>query len=243
MNEHVLKITREMLAGGLSGREQEEKEFMVIQELCGADDPKEIAQLLEVLGAAGTILAIPALLGQWKTGNDDTKMLTEVAIDLIKARARTRRSILPTEYFKASHWKPRWNGSINAFLSYAQVIADIYIKVGNDESEVNRIGEILAKEMEIDLLPYPTFADFKVCQTDWDFEKDYQSVLDKMAQEEVLIQMEDMGVSESIVSLLTGTLMDLQYDYLISRLKLKGNLKYYRFAFSMAESLNASDPS
>jgi hypothetical protein len=164
MNEHILKVTSEMLAGGLSGREQEEKEVMVIQELCGANDTKEIAQLLDALCASGTILSIPAIFGQWDTGNEETKMLSGIAIDLIKARARTRGSILPDEYFKAKHWKPSWNGSINAFLSYVQVIADICIKAGHDENEVNRIGEILTKEMNIDTSPYETFADFKICQ-------------------------------------------------------------------------------
>jgi hypothetical protein len=62
--------------------------------------------------------------------------------------------------------------------------------------------------------------------------------MDKMAQEELLGEMEDMGVGESIMSLLSGTLMDLQYDCLIARLKLKGSLAYYRFVFKMAECLN-----
>ncbi|MBD1366556.1 hypothetical protein IDJ77_22270 [Mucilaginibacter sp. ZT4R22] len=241
MNENVLKITREMLAGGLFGREQEEKEYMVLQELCGAENYEDLTLLLDALGASGTVLAVPALLGQRNTCNDETKVLTDIAIDLIKARAKTRGSILPAEYFKTGHWKPRWNGSTNTFLSYVQVIADIYIKIGHDESEVNRIGAILAEEMEIDLSPYPTFADFKICQSDSDFEKDYRVVLDKMAQEQLLADAEEAGISKSDTSFLTGTLMDLQCDYLVARLKLKGNLEYYRFVLKITECLNQQE--
>ncbi|MEO6520539.1 MAG: hypothetical protein ABIN91_02605 [Mucilaginibacter sp.] len=240
MNENVLEIIRDMLAGGLRGREQEEKEFVLVQELCGASDPGDISKLLDALGASGTILSVPAICATLKTEDEDNQMLAEIAIDLIRARAQTRGSILPKEYYTVKHWKPKWIGNTNSFLSYVQVIADIYIKAGHEESEENRIGEILAQEMGIDLSPFTTFADFKICQTDWDFESDYRIVMDRMAQEEVMIQMDEAGIVESVNSFLADSLRNLQHDYLVARLKLKGNLEYYRFVLKMAESLNTT---
>jgi hypothetical protein len=241
MKENVMQNVLEMQAGSLSGLELEEKEFLVLQELCGSDEPDDLTAIFYALGASGTILAIPILCAHLKIVDTETMPLVKTTIQVIKARVKARGSMLPNVFYTPEHWQPHWNGSKNAFLSYVQVIADIYIKYGHDESEVNRIGGILAEEMNIDLSPYQTFADFKVCQTDWDFETDYRVVLDRMAQEQVLADAEEAGVSESTVSFLTDTLMDLQYDYLVARLKLKGNLEYYRFVLKMAESLNVAE--
>lgn len=238
MKENIKEIVREMQTSTLTGSELEDKEFLVLQELCGATNPIDLEAIYYALGASGTILAIPVLCAQLITADLETKPLLWVTIKMIRSRAKERGSILPDEFYTPEHFKPRWNGSKNAFLSYVQVIADIYIKQGHNESETDRIGEILAGEMGIDLSPYQTFADFKICQTDWDFEQDYRLVLDRMAQEQILADAEEAGISESDISLITGTLMDLQYDYLIARLKLEGNLEYFRFAMKMAGVLN-----
>jgi hypothetical protein len=94
--------------------------------------------------------------------------------------------------------------------------------------------------MNIDIAPYKSFADFRICQTDWDFAKEYQVVADRITEEKLLDDMEKVGISESDLSFLINNLKDLQYDYLISRLGLKGNLEFYRFMFRIAESLNRS---
>lgn len=216
----------------------EEKEFCLIQELCGTNEKDDLIPIFNALGTSGTILAIPALCAHLQIEDNETKAMVTSAIRMVKARAKARRSLLPDEFFTREHWRPEWRGSKNAFLSYVQAVADAYIKFGHEESEVNRIGEILVEEMNIDTSPYHTFADFKLCQTSWDFKADYRSLLDKIAEEKGFADLEEAGITESHVSFLKGCLMELHYDYLVARLKLKGNLEYYRFVLKMAECLN-----
>jgi hypothetical protein len=238
MRENIKQLIRKMQAGSLSGKALEETEFWVIQALCGADAEDDLNPILHALGASGTILAVPALCAHLQMPGGEIKALVTVALKMIKARGKDRGSKLPDAFYAPEHWRPGWQSSKNAFLSYVQIIADMYIRNGHNEGEIDRIGGILAKEMDIDISPYATFADFRICQTDWDFKADYKKVLDRMAEEKLLADMEKIGVTESDVTILTDCLMDMRYDYIVARLKLKGNLEYYRFVLKMAECLN-----
>jgi hypothetical protein len=238
MKENIQRVIREIKTVGPDVVALEEKEFSVIQELCGTNEKGDLIAMFSVLGTHGTILAIPALCAHLRLEDNEIKAMATLAIRMVKDRAMARGSSLPDVFFTPEHWRPEWLGSKNAFLSYVQVISDAYIKLGHDESEVNRIGEILAKEMNIDLAPYQNFADFKLCQASWDFKADYQTLYDRMQEEQAFIDLEEAGITESDVTFLKDNLMDLQYDYVVARLKLQGDLEFFRFVLKMAECLN-----
>jgi hypothetical protein len=238
MKEEIVKIAQEMQDGSLEGSELEEKEFCLIEELCGTNEKEDLAVIFKALGVSGTILAIPALCAHLKIEDSETKVMAASTIGMIKARAKARKSLLPDHFFTTAQWRPEWRGSKNAFLSYVQLIADTYIKMGHSESELNRIGGILAEEMHIDIAPYRTIADFMLCQTTWDFKADYQRLMNWIEQEKAIADLEEAGIMESDISFIQGSLMELQYDYIVARLKLKGNLEYFRFILKMAECLN-----
>jgi hypothetical protein len=242
MEENVKQIIRDMQEGNLWGAQLEEKEISVLGELCGTNEKADLAIIFKTLGASGTILSIPALCAHLKVEDQQIRAMAGMSVRTIRERAKERGSLLPDEYFTPEHWQPEWQGSKNAFLSYVQAIADAYIKMGNEESELDRIGGILAEEMGMEIVPYQTFADFRLCQTSWDYKADYQVLLDRMKEEKIFMDLEDAGITESDISYISDSLMDLQYDYLIGRLKLKGDIEYYRFIFKMAECLNEPEP-
>jgi hypothetical protein len=130
MEENIRQVVRESQSTHLEGPELEEKEFLLIQELCGNEDTYEIFEIAQALGASGTILSIPVLLGHLKGADAAVEPILIVAIKMIKTKAKERRSILPDEFYTLEHWQPEWVGSKNAFLTYVQVIADAYIQFG-----------------------------------------------------------------------------------------------------------------
>jgi hypothetical protein len=193
------------------------------------------------LTRSGTILAVPSLFALIKNSDHSLQPLFEEVISGIALRAKARGSLLPAEYYTPEHWRPQWHGSKTKFLSYVNVLADIHLKNDENEAEVNRIGEILVNEMFIDIAPYTSFKDFKVCVNGWDFKEDYKIVLDRMEQERVLAAVEDAGIGESWETFLTDHLNDLKYDYLLTRLKMADNFAYHQFVLKMAECLNIND--
>jgi len=240
MTSDIIQIIHDMQHCNLEGSELEEKEFLLLQELCGADDTDDIQEILCAIKQSGTILAIPSLFGILKGADfKNIKKIVE-AIYAIKGRTKARGSFLPDEYFTKEHWQSEWQGSKHAFLTYVQFIAESYIKRGFDENEISRIGDILSDELQFDLAPFQTFSEYIICQSDWDYDKEFQVIADKIREEQLLDELEKEGIYQSDASFLKGSLMDLQYDYLIARMKLKGDLKYYRYVLEIAECLNKS---
>ncbi len=238
MKEGITQIISDIQHCNLEGTELEEKEFLLLQELCGSNDTDDIIAIVGVIKQSGTILAIPVLFGILKDA--DFKAIKGIveAIYAIKNRTKARGSFLPDEYFTKEHWQPEWLGNHHAFLSYVQFIAESYIKFGFEETEVDRIGQILSEEMQVDLAPFQTFSEFKICQTGWDHNNEFQVIADKIAEEKLFDELEQEGIYGSDLSFITSSLMDLQYDYLVARMKLKGDLRYYRYVLEIAESLN-----
>lgn len=235
---NLQQAIHELRAASLSGIDLEDKEEVILQELRVKDDLGELGTLIGALSTYGTILAVPALLAVAENNADQVGPLAQGAVFEIRDRARQRGSLLPDEYFTLEHWKPLWKGSKNGFLSYVSALANIHIKDGDDVAEVNRIGEILVKEMKIGISPYDTFEAYRICAVDWDFQEDYKVILERIEQESVMAAVQEAGIEESFSTFIVDNLMDLQYDYLLTRLRMGGNMDYHKFVMKIAECLN-----
>lgn len=235
---NLQQAIHELCAASLSGIDLEEKEEVILQELRINDGVGELEELIGALSTYGTILAVPALLAVAENNADQVRPLAQCAVLEIRDRARKRVSLLPDEYFTLEHWQPEWKGSKNGFLSYVSALANIHLKQADDVAEVNRIGEILLKEMKIDISPYDTFDAYRICAVDWDFQEDYKVILDRIEQESVMAAVQEAGIEESFSTFIMDNLMDLQYDYLLTRLRMGGNMEYHKFVMKIAECLN-----
>ncbi|MEO7213379.1 MAG: hypothetical protein ABIX36_11290 [Mucilaginibacter sp.] len=241
MKAYQQQIIREMREGRLSGSELEEKESVLLQELRCAADEKEIRELCSAIAVSGSILSVPCLFALMQNWGDGLKPLFENIIKGIAQRAKGRGSRLPSDYYTLQHWQPQWQGSKTRFLSYVSAIADIVVKNEDNDEEVKRIGNILVKEMQVDISPYNNFQDFKICIHDWDFEEDYKLVLDRMEQERLVEEIEDAGLRESWNTFFADHLLNLKYDYLVTRLGIADKFEYHQFVLKMAECLNISE--
>lgn len=230
-----------MLSGSLSGSALEQQEELLLPELRQNRIPDEKKEIISALAKSGTTLAVPTLLGIIKNNDGEFAALARIAIINIKERARKRGSILPDEYYTIEHWKLEWEGSKNLFLSYVSALAYALVKSGDIPAEIDRIGDILVVEMGIDMSPCNTFTAYRLCATDWDFEKDYELILDRIEQERALDQTAALGITESWNTFFVDNLRDLQYDYLLTRLRLGGDPKYQRFVLKIAECLNGKN--
>lgn len=242
MDTDLQNAIRDMQIGGLPSGMAEEREKIVLAVLRNTEEPELLSSGIAALSGSGTILAVPTLFGLMRVPEfSGYQAGFKHAIEQIKKRARERGAMLPDEYFTPEHWRPEWLGSPTRFLSYVAVVTGERDQGWMGEEETNRIGDILVEEMNIDIRPYTSFRDFKLCATGWDYEGDHRIVLDRLEEERMLIQAEEAGASESIQSILLDTLMDLQYDYIITRLRLADRFDYNLFAFKMAGVLNEAE--
>jgi len=242
MKEDLQNAIRDMQIGGLLPNQAEEKESIVLGALRCTADANLISACTAALSASGTIMAIPVLFALLRVPElSGFAAGFEHAIRRIEHRARLRGSLLPDAFFTPEHWRPKWQGSKTRFLSYVAVVTGERDQGWMGEDETNRIGDILVEEMNMDIAPYNTFQEFKLCATGWDYEGDHRIVLERLDEESLLIEAEEAGAGESIESFLLDHLLDLQYDYLITRLRLTDRFDFNLFAFKMARVLNAAE--
>ncbi len=246
MSENIKEIILKMRTGLIFGQELEEMEEYLLAILRITDDRSLLLDMLAALEMSGTILAVPTLFGIAGYINDQTVSgQIKETIQAIRSRAKRRESILPEEYYTVTHWKPVWHSSHANFLSYVTnlVAGNPRLKeagIGLD-LEIRRVGNLLIEETNIDISPYRTFEELRVCTTEWDEKEGTERLLDRLQQESVMESIREQGVDESILTFFEGQISDLRYDYLITRLQLSQDYDYYRFAFEMAECYNSPD--
>jgi len=241
MKDELNKEIQKLMSGNLADTELEHQEELLLSELRRSDVPEDIAAIISALAKSGTPLAVPTLLGVAQNEGGNISALVRNTVAAIKKRTGQRHSFLPDAYFTIEHWQPQWRGSKNLFLSYISAIAHTLVKSGDVSAEIDRIGDILTTEMGMDISPCNTFREYRICATDWDFEKDYKMVLDRIAQEQAIAEVEELGIEESWNTFFTDHLLDLRYDYLLTRLRLGGDPDYQRFVLKIVECLNDND--
>jgi hypothetical protein len=212
-----------------------EKEKVIIQKLKTFRDEKEIIMICRGLELMGSIYSFPTLLAFLK--DDQTSPVERAlqsAFDSIAFKYLSDDN-LPYDYFSPEFWEPTWTGSKMEFLSLMTIIENV--NPGIDEQDMERLVAAFVKELKVDISPYQTYRELKLCATDWDMVKDMTALLEGV-ETDILINsiLEHTNIDDS--SGIEDFIADQKNDYLLTRVKLFENFKANHYVLEKTACLN-----
>jgi hypothetical protein len=214
------------------------KEKIIIQKLKTCRNEKEIMAICHGLELMGTIGSFPTLMALLK---DEPPRMIEWALqnafDSIAYKYLGDQS-LPHDYFSPRFWEPTWTGSNTQFLSLVLMLENIN-KDKLKEEDMERLAAVLIKELKLDIAPYQTYNELKLCAVDWDIETDVTAVLEGTQTDMLVLSVtEDNNIA--IDPEMDDFITDQKNDYLLTRLKLFENFEANHYMLGKIACLNRS---
>ena len=212
------------------------KEKIIIKRLKTCQDEKEIIALCKGLELLGTIYSFPTLMALLK---DEPPRMIERALqngfDSIAYKYLSDKS-LPHDYFSPRFWEPTWTGSNTAFLSLMLMLESVN-KDTLKEEDMERLATAFIKELKLDISPYQTYSELKLCAADWDIEKDVNAVLEETQTDMLLLSItQDNNIA--LDPEMDDFLADQKNDYLLTRVKLFENFEANHYMLGKIACLN-----
>jgi len=212
------------------------KEKIIIQKLKTCQNEKEIIAFCKGLELLGTTYSFPTLMALLK---DEPPHMIERALqnafNSIAFRYLSDKS-LPHDYFSPRFWEPTWTGSKTEFLSLMQVLENVN-KDSLNEEDLERLATAFIKELNLDISPYQTYSELKLCAADWDIGKDVAALIEG-TQTDMLIQsvLEDSNIG--LNSEMEELIVNQKNDYLLTRVRLFENFDANHYILGKTTCLN-----
>jgi len=222
------KLLKALLGGG----DVLAKEKIIIQKLKTCQDEKEITAICKGLELIGSIYSFPTLMARLKDNNPlFIERAFQNAFDEIAFRYLGDKS-LPHDYFSPRFWEPTWTGSNTAFLSLMLVLEKL-----NKDIVIERLATAFIKELKLDISPYQTYGELKVCAADWDIEKDVVALLEG-TQTDMLLQSVLENNDIELNSEMEEFIANQKNDFLLTRVKLFENFEGNHYVLGKTTCLN-----
>lgn len=138
------------------------------------------------------------------------------------------------------YWKTIWVAPLEKFISYVICLNGLLGYGDFFEGEhLDELGEKLVKEIVIDLSPYHSFRELRLCSAEVNFKEDLETVLREFNNEVVLeTAIEETAVIINTDSQLNENIGNMQCDYLMTRLNFKVDDDQFRIFLKAAIVLN-----
>jgi len=212
------------------------KEKIIIKRLKTCRNEKEIIAFCKGLELLGTIYSFPTLMALLK--DEPPRMIERAlqnAFDSIAYKYLGDKG-LPHDYFGPRFWEPTWAGSNTAFLSLMLMLENVN-KDTLKEEDMERLATAFIKELKLDISPYQTYSELKLCAADWDIEKDVTAVLEGTQTDMLLLSItQDNNID--IDPEMDDFIADQKNDYLLTRVKLFGNFEANHYMLGKIACLN-----
>ncbi len=203
------------------------------------EDEYEFMIVCSLLTAIGSGIAIPTLMAVLKDARgEQAEMIVETLLH-IKSRMTGWKEETMKQLFDPQWWVTKWVGSRSGLLSFVFAISQYYNKTDEFEESMDILGETIVKEMCVDISPFDTFHDFRICTNDWESEDDVRSLINNSKGDSFLFNsLEGTDVDIDPESHYEYTIQSMRMVYLITRLKLTGDPDELRYLLTIAMSLN-----
>ncbi|WPV02160.1 hypothetical protein SNE26_10270 [Mucilaginibacter sp. cycad4] len=205
----TMLILEKLLTKGYDS-DQAKDEKHLHEVLRTTDNPHLFMLICVALGKAGDIFSVPVLMAL----AEETSFKSDVAKEAIKAlqsRVEKDSIAIMKDFFVPAYWKTLWIGPIEKFISYVACIAAfIYPETMLEGEAMNRLGELLTKEITIDFSPYQSFHELRLCSPNWDVQEDLMMILNDFESDLTLegaikttsVRMnEDSQVADNIINM------------------------------------------
>jgi len=228
-----------LLLRGYSEQHQKEEQFLH-EALRHSDSDDDFKNICSVLGKAAGLFSVATLMAFAKDINTPKAICAKKAIDQIQERVIERDNPEMKEYFCLSFWQPRWSGTKEQFISYTACIAMLFQsdKLFEDNF-LDNLGEKILSEFEIDISPYKTFRELRICTSGWEAKEDLVNFLAEIKQD-ILVQtvMLDGSITKSPEVLYEENIINTRCDYLLTRLNFDLEYSSFHYLLKSAQHLN-----
>lgn len=214
------------------------KEKVIIEKLKTCQDEKEIELICRGLGLIGSLYSLPTLLALLKDQRSPEVVRDlQNAFDDIAYKYLSDKG-LPHDYFSVRFWEPTWTGSNSTFLTLMQVLENINTDLS--EAELERLATAFIDELKLDISPYQTYRELRLCATEWDIEKDVIALLES-TQTEMLLQPVLENNNIGLNSEMEEFIANQKNDYLLTRVKLFENFELNHYVLGKITCLNRAE--
>jgi hypothetical protein len=208
------------------GVESIEGEVFLLEVLRRASSVYDIEGVCEVLQHTGSLDAIPVLMARLEPKAAPGNVYIQAAIEAIELRLgipEAQKKLLNNP----ATWKMKWNASPESFVGFVFIIAMMEGMDISDGALMDRLAEAYMKEMEVDLSPYQSYRELRLCSSP---DQCLEGLITQMmgALESGLAIdaiLEETGVSYSEETQMANLSNDLINDYFTTRLR-----RHIRFA-------------
>ncbi|WEA00711.1 hypothetical protein [Mucilaginibacter sp. SJ] len=220
-----------------------EQELYLMEQLRQAETIEEFKAITRIIGISGGLFCIPTLMAFSVEKGSPKVMPAIFAITEIYSRIEKDDISGLGNFFTASWWRPRWKGSLSKFISYISCISELVrLSPQHTDETIDTIGEKVANEFEIDLFPFETFTELRLCTPGWNAENDIKKLMCAVDGDMQLISMlneQDVGKSKEMLH--EENILNMRCDYLLTRLNFKVEYELFRYLLKTAEVLNSAD--
>ena len=153
-----------------------------------------------------------------------------------------------SEFFDKEFWIPKWRGTLQHFLSFVSFLVKVQVNEfiedkrlkSEGHNQVDMLGEILVETMNVDIAPYQTFQEMRLCIKDWDYQKDLGRLSSIMSQDINESVFDQLGIQMNPHTQLNHNLNGMRCDYLITILNINENYERNHYLFMLADTLNTT---
>ena len=118
-----------------------------------------------------------------------------------------------------SFWRIKWRGSPASFVTFITVLT-MMNGGANSEEENDQFAEILIDEMQVDISPYQTYRELRLCISGEHLFDGMEKIQEYLESELLMgIALNGTGVEESRETQFKDLYFEMMNDYLMTRLR------------------------
>ncbi|TRW21040.1 hypothetical protein FMM05_20720 [Flavobacterium zepuense] len=197
-----------------------EGELFLLEVLRRTDNFWDIETIAVILGDIGSVFSLPVLMARLENETMETDELIYQALEKIASRLEMP-SELREQLGNPDFWKVNWQGTKESFMGFMAMVTMISGNSDNPEAE-DQLGEIFREEMHVDIAPFRTYRELRLCSNDEDMFGAMVGIEESL-QSRILLEvaLSNAGISESRESQFEGIYFNMLNDYLFTRLRRK----------------------
>ncbi|TRW27089.1 hypothetical protein FMM05_00110 [Flavobacterium zepuense] len=197
-----------------------EGELFLLEVLRRTDNFWDIETIADILGDIGSVFSLPVLMARLENETAETDEDIYLALEKIASRLDMPKD-LRAQLGDPDFWKVKWQGTKESFVGFMAMVA-LMSGNGDNPEAADQLGEIFREEMHVDIAPFQTYRELRLCSNDEDMFGAMVGIEESL-QSRILLEvaLSDTGISESRESQFEGVYFNMLNDYLFTRLRRK----------------------
>lgn len=184
------------------------------------EDLWDIETIADVLADIGGVLSLPVLMARLEDYKTETSDAIYSALQKIALRLEMPDDI-KEQMGNPDFWKIKWQGTKESFVGFMSIVA-LMSGNGDNEEAADQIAEVFREEMEVDIAPFDTYRELRLCSGDEDMFSAMAGIEESLNSRVLLeVALSGTGISESKETQYQDVYFNMLNDYLFTRLRRK----------------------